>query len=364
MVQATQRAIADWKPLQQHNITQAMSEVTIDIVGRTLFGVETKRDAATVGTALNAVLAHLSNPLFVAMPWLVKLGFGRAFVRACEQLDALVTSLITQRRAYALDEGDLLGSMIAAMDAGVITERDLRNETLILFLTGHETAAVALPYVFHCIGQNPAVERKLAAELEHVLKGRTPTLDDIPALVYTEQIVKEALRLYPPAWSMGRKAISDVQIGGHIVPKGAQVWMGVWAMQRDPRYFEQPTVFNPDRWNTGGPREKFAYFPFGGGPRLCIGQGFSKTEMVLVLATIAQNFKLRFDELTPLELAPNFTLRTKTPLVATVLPAGKAAAYEAPAPLVSPPAKCPFHAALGLQQKSGNQENQVAEGAR
>ncbi|MCC6812082.1 MAG: cytochrome P450 [Deltaproteobacteria bacterium] len=362
MVAASDRLASTWKPFEQKDVYKEMLALTIDIVGRTLFGAEEAEDAEEVGGALDAVIQRLSDPLYVMAPWAVHLGLpsGRRFVRALKTLDALVARLIARRRTRPLDEGDLLGLMIGAVDRGAMTKEELRNEALILYVTGHETTAIALAYTLWLVAQSPAVERRLQGELSSVLNGRLPTLDDVRALPFTECVVKEALRLYPPAWSLARQATETTKIGPHTIEKGAAIWMGPWAVQHDARFFPDPERFSPERWLDPKMEQlpKCAYFPFGSGPRVCIGQAFAKSELVLVLATIAQRFKLRFAEQAPPKMRPSFTLRPISSFAATVVPRDpEAMPAQEPVPLpqatrIMAPSKCPFRRMLGIGQVS------------
>jgi cytochrome P450 len=182
-----------------------------------------------------------------------------------------------------------------------------------LFLAGHETSALTLSWAWYLLAQNPETERKFHAELAEVLKGRLPTMEDLPRLKYTEMITKESMRLYPPAYALGREAVQECEIRGFRVPKGAQVFMFQWATQRDSRFFAQPEQFQPERWTEEftNTLPKYAYFPFGGGPRVCIGSYFAMMEIVLLLATIGQRFRFSLLSDDPVRLIPAMSLRPK-----------------------------------------------------
>jgi cytochrome P450 len=198
-------------------------------------------------------------------------------------------------------------------DGESMSEEQLRDEVMTLLLAGHETTAVSLSWVWYLLAENPVVERRLWSELQRVLNGRRPGIQDLPELPYTHQVVKEAMRLYPPAWAIVRNPVEDCEIGGYRVPAGATVVMSQWVTHRDPRYYEDPERFSPDRWleepRKGTPT--FAYFPFGGGPRTCVGASFAMMEAVLVLATIAQKYQIRVARDCPVEPKPTITLRPK-----------------------------------------------------
>jgi cytochrome P450 len=194
-----------------------------------------------------------------------------------------------------------------------MTDRQLRDEVLTFLLAGHETTAVSLSWSWYLLSQHPEVEKRLREELCQVLGGRTPQLGDLPRLPYTDKVVKESMRLYPPAWSLARTVAKEIELGGYQLPVGSNVVMSPWILHRDPRFFEEPEQFNPDRWTADVAQHlpKFAYFPFGGGPRLCIGASFAMMEANLLLAAIAQRFQLRLVPGHPVAALPSITLRPK-----------------------------------------------------
>jgi cytochrome P450 len=201
-----------------------------------------------------------------------------------------------------------------------MSDKQLRDEVLTFLLAGHETTALALSWTWHLLSQNPPAEEKLQAELREALGERSPEFRDLPALPYTERVIKESMRLYPPAWSLARTTVSDFELRGYRIPAGANIVMSQWIMHRNPRYFPDPEKFDPDRWLDPAMQKlpKFAYFPFGGGPRICIGNTFAMMEAVLLVATIAQRFELRTLPGHPVIPSPSFTLRPKQGLVMTV----------------------------------------------
>ncbi len=235
---------------------------------------------------------------------------------AIRRLAQIIYGIIRERRRSPDgDGGDLLSMLLAARDEGSgegMTDRQLRDEVLTVFLAGHETTALNLSWTWHLLAGHPEVEEGLHEELREVLGGRAPEMADLPNLRYADAVVKESMRLYPPVWGFGREALQDCEIGGYRVPKGTQVVVSQWVMHRDERYFDDPKTFRPGRWTDGSTESlpKYSYFPFGGGPRLCIGQSFAKMEAVLLLATIAQRYKLRHasgqEAMKPL---PSLTLR-------------------------------------------------------
>jgi cytochrome P450 len=234
---------------------------------------------------------------------------------AARRLDEIVGKIIEDRRRSGEDRGDLLSMLMLTEDedGARMTDKQLRDEVMTLFLAGHETTANALSWTFWLLSLTPNAKAKLAEELERVLGGRTPTVSDLPDLPYVERAVKESIRLYPPAWIVGREAIAGCEVGGYRMPAGTTALMSQWVMHRDPRYHENPQRFDPDRWTAeytkASPR--FAYFPFGGGPRQCIGAGFAMTEACLILATVAQRFGMDLAPSQRVEPYASITLRPK-----------------------------------------------------
>jgi cytochrome P450 len=208
------------------------------------------------------------------------------------------------------------------VDRTKMTDRQLRDEAMTLFLAGHETTALTLSWAWHLLATNPRAEAGVVDEITRVLDGRSPTVDDLPRLRFTEGVVLEAMRLFPPAYVIGREAIVDCEIGGYRVPRGTTILMSQWVVQRDPRFFDKPELFSPERWSEGllASLPKYAYFPFGGGPRLCIGNTFALMELVLVLATIAQQFRFTQQPGHVVEPWPTFTLRPRGGIPAPLTP--------------------------------------------
>ena len=230
--------------------------------------------------------------------WVPVAGRGR-LRRAVEALDRVVLGIIAERRIEGMDRGDLLSMLLSAQDEDGtgMTDRQLWDEAMTLFIAGHETTALALTWTWALLSRHAAVEEALLAELREVLDGRSPTVTDVSGLRYTEAVIKESMRLYPPVPVVARRATRDVEIGGYLVPSGTQLVMSPWIVQRDASYFPAPETFDPARWLGDATKglPKFTYFPFGGGPHKCIGTTFAMVEAALLLATIAQKFRLRAD---------------------------------------------------------------------
>jgi cytochrome P450 len=303
-------------------IDAAMSRLTLGIAAETLFGANVDDRADTIGRALDAAMESFPisltpiGELLDHLPWLP---IVRRFLDARTELDAIVYRIIYDRRKADRIEGrseeqhDVLGMLLEAGDAeGGMEIEQIRDETMTIFLAGHETTAMALTWTWWLLAQHPDIEAQLHAELTTVLGGRTPAMGDVPALRFTRDVIAESMRLYPPAWIVGRRAIEDAPLGPWTVPRNSIVLASQWITHRDPRWWHEPEAFRPERWTSGetAALPKFAYFPFGGGTRVCIGEAFAWTELVLVLATIAQTW--RFDA-TPEALAvspqPSVTLR-------------------------------------------------------
>jgi cytochrome P450 len=310
---------AGWNDGETLDISEEMMRLTLGIVGKTLFDADVKSDAQEVGEAMTVAM-ELFNTLTLPFYELLRklpLPQFRRFDAAKLRLDAIIYRLIEERRRSGQDRGDLLSMLLLAQDTegdgGQMTDAQLRDELMTIFLAGYETTSNALTWTWYLLSQNSAVESKLHEEIDEVLEGRLPTFEDVARMKYTEMVLAESMRLYPPAWATGRMALNDFEMGGYIVPKGSLVLMSQYVMHRDPRYFAEPMRFDPERWSPGAreARPQFTYFPFGGGPRRCIGEGFAWMEGILLLATLAQQWQMRLVPNHPVELKPVMTLRPK-----------------------------------------------------
>ncbi len=324
MVDHGERMLAGWRHGATVDVHRAMMSLTADIVTAALFGSDVA-DAREVAWCLDAVMERFGDPLFLLVPAIDRLPLpaNRRFREAAPKLDAIVRGFIARRKAMGdpAPGDDLLAMLLNARDddGSRMDDRTVRDEVLILFLAGHETTALALSWTFHLLSQHPEVERRLHDELDAVLAGRAPTFEDIPRLKYAECVVHEALRIYPPAWAIGRESTEGFDLAGRRFEKGTWVWITPWTLHRDPRWFPDPMRFAPERWEDGLAKRlpRFAYLPFGGGPRICIGNQFAMMEAVLLLATIARRFSLR--TATPrVEPEASVTLRFKHGLSMTL----------------------------------------------
>jgi len=319
MVAATQRLLDRWeeqagKPVE---IVQTMTGLTLEIIAKVLFDVDVSQDVRSLGeavailsdTAMHEMASPLRLPDFLPLPrkWRKRW--------AMRYLDQTIRRIIAQRRASGEDKGDLLSMLLLAADeegdGKSMTDEQARDEAMVLFLAGHDTTAAALAWVGYLLARHPEVQQRLADEVRTVLAGREPSAADVAQLPYTEAVIKETLRLYPPAWIwFAREAMQDVELGGYTIPRDGIVYVTPWVTQRDPRWFPQPERFDPERFQAGrtDPLPPCAYFPFGAGPRLCVGNAFAMTEMVLVIACLSQRFHL--------SLAPNQGEPELSPLLA------------------------------------------------
>jgi cytochrome P450 len=274
--------------------------------------------AHEVAEGLEGVLARYLDPFAMMVPYWDKLPtpLNRRVRGGIDQLNRVIGELIAQGRKRSTEpRPDLLSMLLSARDedGSGMSDRQLRDEVITLILAGHETTAIALSWTFVLLARHPEVRAKLEEELARVLEGRTPTVADLPKLTYADRIIRESMRLYPPAWSVGREALEDTTVGGHPVQRGEQIWIIQYSLHRDPRFYNEPAQFDPDRWSGDFIKRlpKFAYLPFGGGPRLCIGHAFATMEAVLLLATIARKHRFELVPSHPIEMQPSVTLRPK-----------------------------------------------------
>jgi cytochrome P450 len=304
------------------DISTEMMRLTLAVVGKTLFSADVGSEASEIGAALTTVLKMFRMLLMPFSEYVEKLPLPamRRFELARNRLDETIYGLIRERRKTGEDLGDLLSMLLLAQDeenngenGSGMTDEQVRDEALTLFLAGHETTANALTWTWYLLSQNPDCERRLHQEIDSVLAGRAPEFADLPNLRYTEMVFAEAMRLYPPAWAIGRMAKAAFELNGVKIAAGSICIASPYVTQRDPRWFPDPQRFDPERWTPEArdSRPKFSYFPFGGGARVCIGERFAWMEGALLIATLAQKWKLRLDPGQRVEPLPLITLRTK-----------------------------------------------------
>jgi cytochrome P450 len=328
-----------WLDGQARDVHEDMMALTLGIVAKTLFNAEVGAESDDVGRCIEVIMAYHLSPwkFFKVREWLPTRE-NREFRAAVDRLDEILYGIIRRRREGGEDPGDLLSHLLAAQDdegAGM-TDRQLRDECVTLFLAGHETTALTLTFAFHLLAGSPEAGSKLLRELDEVLGGRPPTAADVPRLSCTERVIKESMRLYPPAWAIGREAVEDFEIGGYPIARGTQLLISQWVLHRDPRWFDDPDDFRPDRWENDLARRlpKGPYLPFGDGPRVCIGNHFAMMEAVLLLATLAQRHRLETATGEVLKLAASITLRPSAGTRMVVR--AREAAGPGPSPRVGP----------------------------
>jgi cytochrome P450 len=317
MVRVGDVALKRWQAGATTNLHQEMSRLTMEVVADVLFSAS--MDAAeveTVGSAMEVANEFFSGSpeAMLKIPKWVPTPRNIGMNRAVAKLDRVVYDIIAKRRD-GQPKSDLLGTLLAARDddgAGM-TDVQLRDEVMTLFLAGHETTSLALAHSLYLLSLNPEIEQHLHDEVIKVLGDRLPTSEDARSLPFAEQVIKETMRLYPPAWSVGRETVEPYEIRGYKIPVGAQLVASQWIVHRDARWYPDPERFDPDRWSPERAKSipRYAYFPFGGGPRVCIGNHFAIMEATLLLAMIVQRFRIELLPGEKLELAPAVTLRQK-----------------------------------------------------
>jgi cytochrome P450 len=325
MVEHTMRMLAGWSDGQRCDLHHEMMRLTLAIVAQVLLDVDTSREASHVGESVDLLMVDFnyrfknpfSWPLWLPTPW------NQRVHQSIRRLNDIIHGVIAERRASAEDRGDLLSILVHArdeLDGQGMSDQQLRDEVMTMFLAGHETTANALSWTWYLLSQHPQIEERLYAEVSQVLGGRPPTAADMPRLVFTERVILESMRLYPPAFVIGRQAIDEYTLGGYRFPQGATFLMSQWVVHRDGRWYDEPLGFNPDRWepSLAARLPKYAYFPFGGGPRGCIGNRFAMMEAVLIVATMAQQVRFTLAEGQHVQPWPAITLRPAKGLMATV----------------------------------------------
>jgi cytochrome P450 len=313
MVQLTEQMLTqEWRHGRLVDIHAEMGRLTSAIALRTLFGLDDTRECDAYTDTLREVFGLLSARLGRPWPGWLPTPSNLRLWRGLRRLRSLVDSFIKQCRSRLVPGDELLSRLIQARDedGSHMTDRQLRDEAMTLYLAGHETTALTLSLTWYALARQPRIEEKLAAEWATVLGGRTPTVDDLPRLTYTEHVITESMRLYPPVYLIGREPVVDCELDGYRIPRGATVFISQWVTHRDPRYFDQPLEFRPERWEDGLAKRlpRYAYFPFGAGPRVCIGNGFAMIEAVLLLATIGQAYRFTLEPEPPVEFRLGITL--------------------------------------------------------
>jgi cytochrome P450 len=318
MVEYAQRTRDRWSDSTAIDVHDEMMKLTLAIVAKTLFSADVEGEATEIGDALSTTFGAFNIGVLPFSELLEKLPlpYMKRFNAARARLDDTIYRIIDERRGDDGDRGDLLSMLLLAQDTegdgGGMTDLQVRDEAMTIFLAGHETTANALSWTWYLLSQHPDIESRFHREVD-ALGDRVPGPDDMPRLTYARMVLAESMRLYPPAWAVGRRAINDFEAGGYDIPARSMVLMSQYIMHRDPRFYAEPRRFDPDRWlpEVASGRPKFSYFPFGGGTRICIGEQFAWLEGVLILATIAQRWSLRYGGKTAPEIEPRITLRPR-----------------------------------------------------
>jgi cytochrome P450 len=316
MVQMTQEMLEEWQPESEMNIAQAMQYLTLRIIAKALFNLDSRAVASKLGHAFDEVISHsrrrpgIQGRIGLELPFSA---YGKAMAGK-RTLDTFVYDLIAQRRAEGRDTGDVLSMLLSAQDEGnTMTDKQVHDQVLTFIAAGHETAQNTLSWTFYQLSQHPEVREKLLSELQTVLDGRTPTVDDLAHLPYLEWVINESWRVLPPAWTQGRRAIEEIELDGYHFPVGTFFIVSQWVLHHLPDIWGDPEAFRPERWDpaSGQKVPQGAYFPFGAGPRMCIGMPFAQMETKLLLATILQKYTPRLVPGFPVVLQPRVTLRPK-----------------------------------------------------
>jgi cytochrome P450 len=325
MVELTAEMLEDWRAGEVRDVRVEMLRLTQRIAAKTLFGADVRGDAAVVGRALDVasreIGAEFRGLTMFIPPWVPTPGRAR-LKSALADVERVLYRLIDERRTTPSAErpDDMLGMLLDARDEDgrPMSDRQLRDETMTLYIAGHETTGNTLTWAYTALARHREVFERLRAEVVRVVGGRRPTLADYRDLPYTEAVVKETLRLYPPAWLFVTRAVQDVELGGHRVPAGQNVWTSQWAVHRDPRWFDAPAEFRPERFLGPPAHPNYAWFPFGGGPHVCLGNRFALVEAVLVLAMVAQRYRLDIDPGLDIRPQPLLTLQPGRDVPATL----------------------------------------------
>ena len=314
MAHEAERMLDGWSDGTEIDIHREMMRTTLAIATRTLFGVELGPKMPLVAEALDAFIRQNAGlsvwQLFVKLPSPRR----RRFLRGVNTLDEIVYGIIRERRQKGMGD-DLLSDLLRAQDTdgSSMTDQQLRDEVMTMLLAGHETTALALSWAWFLLATHPEAQAAVYDEVDQALSGRLPAAADVGHLAYTKQVVRETMRLYPPAWVIIRMAAVPVEIGGYLVPAGSNILVSPWVTHRDERFFPNPDAFDPERWTTEREQSlpRFAYFPFGGGPRVCIGNSFALMEAPILLAAVAQRFQVSLVPRQAVEPLSSITLRPK-----------------------------------------------------
>lgn len=320
MTACTARHTSGWQDGMVVDMKDEMTQLSIAIAGKTLFDADTEKDAVEIGEALDIATSLFGRIPLPFSEWLLKLPIPSTmrFFKAKKRLDDTIYNMINERRRNPKDNGDLLSLLLRSNEetvdgAGGMSDQQVRDEAMTLFLTAFDTTSTALTWTWYLLSQHPEVEAEMHEEIDRVLNGRLPAMDDIPELKFTRMVLGESMRLYPPSYVIPRQALKDFPVGQYVVPAGAIVLLSPYLIHRDPRFHPDPEKFDPRAWDkhVQGQQSKYEYFPFSRGPRACIGEPFAWMQGSVVLATIAQSWRVKLVPDHPVELLPLINLRPK-----------------------------------------------------
>ncbi|RPA67758.1 cytochrome P450 [Cyclobacteriaceae bacterium YHN15] len=315
MTEYAARLMESWEEGKSVDMMQEMIKMSTGIAGKTMFNVDMEEEAPEINKALDSVMSLFDRVSLPFAEFLLKLPLPGTirFFRAKSRLDETIYRIIEERKRSRLNNGDLLSLLLQDQEEGGMSDEQIRDEALTLLLTAFDTTSLALTWTWYLISQHPQVEAELHEELDRVLKGRMPTLEDVTLLKFTRMVFSEAMRLYPPIYIIARQAVHDFSIGGYELPADTIVLMCPYLIHHDSRFHSKPEIFNPHNWEDrpGGQHPRYEYFPFSEGPRACIGQHYAWLEGVMVLASIAQSWKVKLVPDHPVEIAQLLNLRPK-----------------------------------------------------
>ncbi len=322
MVDYTEEMLADWEEGDVINVHLEMARLTVKIIVEAMFGATIDDERVrTVQENLEPLGSRFEpNPFRFAIPDWAPTRENREYRKALSTIEEVVWDLIDEREGaqYGGEEEpmDLLSVLLRARDRGEQTDENLRDEMVTMLLAGHDTTALTLTYTWYLLSQHPRVESRVHDELDALLRGERPTFADVRAMEYTEAVLNEAMRLYPPVYTIFREPQVDVRLGGYRVPAGSAVMLSQWAVHRSSRHWDAPLEFDPDRWldERADERHRFAYFPFGGGPRFCIGKQLSMLEARLIMGTVCQQYRLEYARDEPFDLRGSLTMHPRQPM--------------------------------------------------
>jgi cytochrome P450 len=323
MVECTQKMLSGWQAGEVRDLHSEMDHLTVEIVARVLFNLDLTNHIEKLEATAGAVHARIARgPALVYAMRFLPTPVNLRYVWTVSRLERAIYRIIRNRQAFGQSGDDLLSMLLQARDEDgqAMSERQVRDELMTLIGAGNDTTTLTLCYAWYLLAQHPEVEARLAAEIDEVLGNRPPKVEDLPLLVYTEKIIKETLRAYPPVWAFVREAIAPFEIAGYRLPARTNFVLSPWILHRDPRFFDQPHEFRPERWTDEFERElpKFAYFPFGGGQRTCIGASFAKMQISLMLVTMAQRYRCRLAPKFKLKLRPTITLQPQNGITVVI----------------------------------------------